>query len=76
MSLGVKIISPLALIVIDAHFAVSDEPDFTVCSATCRSSKFVTMKEISETGYWNGETSHIHHVHCKELSKWICEFLE
>jgi len=33
-------------------------------------------KEISETGYWNGETAHIHHVHCKELSKWICEFLE
>jgi group I intron endonuclease len=34
------------------------------------------MKEISETGYWNGETAHIHHVHCKELSKWICEFLK
>ena len=33
------------------------------------------MKEIAETGYWNGETAHIHHVHCKELSKWICEFL-
>lgn len=33
-------------------------------------------KEISETGYWNGETAHIHHVHCKELSRWICEFLE
>ena len=32
------------------------------------------MKEIVETGYWNGETAHIHHVHCKELSKWICEF--
>ena len=34
------------------------------------------MKEIAETGYWNAETSHIHHVHCKELSKWICKFLE
>lgn len=34
------------------------------------------MKEIAETGYWNGETAHVHHVHCKELSKWICEFLE
>ena len=34
------------------------------------------MKEIAETGYWNGETAHIHHVHCKELSKWICEFLK
>jgi len=33
------------------------------------------MKEIAETGYWNGETAHVHHVHCKELSKWICEFL-
>ena len=34
------------------------------------------MKEIAKTGYWNGETAHIHHVHCKELSKWICEFLK
>jgi hypothetical protein len=33
------------------------------------------MKEIAETGYWNGKTAHIHHVHCKELSKWICGFL-
>lgn len=32
------------------------------------------MKEIAKTGYWNGETAHIHHVHCKELSKWICNF--
>lgn len=34
------------------------------------------MKEISETGYWNGETAHIHHVHCSRLSKWISEFLK
>jgi tryptophanyl-tRNA synthetase len=34
------------------------------------------MKEIAETGYWNGETAHIHHVHSKELSEWICEFLK
>ena len=34
------------------------------------------MKEIAKTGYWNGETAHIHHVHCPELSKWICNFLE
>jgi hypothetical protein len=34
------------------------------------------MKEIAETGYWNGETAHIHHVHSQELSKWICEFFE
>ena len=34
------------------------------------------MKKIAETGYWNGETAHIHHVHCRELSKWICGFLK
>ena len=33
------------------------------------------MKEIAETGYWNGETAHHYHVHCKELSNWICNFL-
>ena len=32
------------------------------------------MKEIAKTGYWNAETAHVHHVHCKELSKWICSF--
>ena len=34
------------------------------------------MNEISKTGYWNGETAHIHHVHSKELSNWICKFLD
>lgn len=34
------------------------------------------MKEIAETGYWNGETAHLHHVHSQELSNWICEFLK
>ena len=34
------------------------------------------MKEIAETGYWNGETAHIHHVHSKELSEWISDFLK
>ena len=34
------------------------------------------MKEIAETGYWNGETAHIHHVHSQELSNWICNFLK
>lgn len=34
------------------------------------------MKEISETGYWNGQTAHVHHVHSKELSNWICKFFE
>ena len=33
------------------------------------------MKEIAKTGYWNGETAHLHHVHSQELSNWICEFL-
>jgi SAM-dependent methyltransferase len=34
------------------------------------------MKEIAKTGYWNGETAHLHHVHSQELSNWICEFLK
>ncbi len=34
------------------------------------------MNEISKTGYWNGETAHVHHVHSKELSNWICKFLD
>ena len=33
------------------------------------------MQDISKTGYWNGKTAYIHHVHCKELSDWICNFL-
>lgn len=33
-------------------------------------------QEISETGFWDGETAHIHHVHSKELSAWICDFLK
>ena len=34
------------------------------------------MNEIAKTGYWNAETAHNHHVHCKNLSKWIYSFLE
>jgi len=34
------------------------------------------MKEIAETGYWNSEIAHHYHRHCKELSKWICDFLK
>jgi len=34
------------------------------------------MEEISKTGFWNGETAHIHHVHSVELSNWICNFLK
>lgn len=34
------------------------------------------MSEISKTGYWNGETAHLHHVHSEKLSEWICEFIE
>jgi hypothetical protein len=33
------------------------------------------MSEISETGYWNGETAHQHHVHSEKLSEWICMFI-
>jgi hypothetical protein len=32
------------------------------------------MSEISNTGFWNGETAHHHHVHSDKLSEWICEF--
>lgn len=32
------------------------------------------MKEIAKTGYWNGETAHLHHAHSQELSDWICSF--
>jgi hypothetical protein len=32
------------------------------------------MKEIAETGYWNGETAQNHHVHSEQLSAWICNF--
>lgn len=34
------------------------------------------MSEISNTGYWNGETAHHHHVHSEKLSEWICNFIE
>jgi hypothetical protein len=33
------------------------------------------MSEISNTGYWNGETAHHHHVHSEKLSEWICYFI-
>ena len=32
------------------------------------------MKEIAETGYWNGETAHNHHIHSENLSQWIYDF--
>lgn len=32
------------------------------------------MNEIAETGYWNGETAHNHHVHSENLSQWIYDF--
>lgn len=32
------------------------------------------MKEISNTGFWDGETAHNHHVHSLELSNWIYDF--
>jgi len=33
------------------------------------------MSEISNTGFWNGETAHHHHVHSEKLSEWICKFI-
>ncbi len=32
------------------------------------------MNEIANTGFWNGETAHNHHVHSEKLSQWIYEF--
>lgn len=32
------------------------------------------MKEISKTGFWNGETAHNHHVHSEKLAQWIFDF--
>jgi hypothetical protein len=32
------------------------------------------MKEIANTGFWNGETAHNHHVHSEKLSQWIYDF--
>jgi SAM-dependent methyltransferase len=32
------------------------------------------MKEIANTGFWNGETAHNHHVHSENLSQWIYDF--
>lgn len=32
------------------------------------------MKEIANTGFWNGETAHNHHVHSEKLAQWIYDF--
>jgi hypothetical protein len=32
------------------------------------------MNEIANTGFWNGETAHNHHVHSEKLSQWIYDF--
>jgi len=32
------------------------------------------MREIANTGFWNGETAHNHHVHSDNLSQWIYDF--
>jgi SAM-dependent methyltransferase len=32
------------------------------------------MNEIANTGFWNGETAHNHHVHSENLSQWIYDF--
>ena len=33
------------------------------------------ISKISETGFWSGDNAHVHHVHSKPLSDWICKFL-
>jgi hypothetical protein len=32
------------------------------------------MREIANTGFWNGDTAHNHHVHSDNLSQWIYDF--
>lgn len=32
------------------------------------------MNEIANTGFWNGETAHNHHVHSEKLAQWIYDF--
>jgi hypothetical protein len=32
------------------------------------------MNDIANTGFWNGETAHNHHVHSDNLSQWIYDF--
>jgi len=34
------------------------------------------MSVISNTGFWSGDSAHIHHVHCPVLAKWIIEYLK
>jgi hypothetical protein len=34
------------------------------------------MSEISNTGYWNGQNAHTHHVFSEPLAKWLCEYLK
>lgn len=36
--------------------------------------KNYNMNEIAETGFWNGETAHNHHVHSENLAQWIYDF--
>lgn len=33
------------------------------------------ISKISETGFWSGESAHVHHVHSKPLAQWIAKFL-
>ncbi len=34
------------------------------------------MAEISKTGFWTGDSAHVHHVHCPPLAQWIVDFLK
>ena len=35
----------------------------------------MSISKISETGFWDGENAHVHHVHSKPLAQWIAKFL-
>lgn len=44
---------------------------------TTRIDKIETTKtKVNENGSWDSLTAHHSHVHCKELSSWICQFLK
>jgi len=33
------------------------------------------MQLISDTGFWDGTTAHLHHIHSEGVSAYICEFI-
>lgn len=36
----------------------------------------IDVCKISETGYWQGDTAHKHHIYSEGLGLWICNFLK